>query len=107
MPDSWSKTMREKKTVLISGAGPVGLFSALLLAAEGVFVRIFDLHEELQDDPRAATTHPATLEVLGSVGLVDEMKSVGLVAPTFQFWDRPTGSLIATFDLSALAEDTN
>jgi 3-(3-hydroxy-phenyl)propionate hydroxylase len=92
--------------VLIAGGGPVGLFSALLLARAGLPVTVFDVNAAPQDDPRAATTHPATLEVLGAAGLVDDMARVGLVAPTFQFWDRPSGEMIAEFDHALLAGDT-
>jgi 3-(3-hydroxy-phenyl)propionate hydroxylase len=92
--------------VLIAGGGPVGLFSALLLAMRGVHVQVFDLNRELQADPRAATTHPATLEVLSEAGLVDDMIRVGLVAPIFQFRDRPSGELVAEFDHGLLKGDT-
>jgi len=92
--------------VLVAGAGPVGLFCALLLGRRGVPVRVFEANRELQADPRAATTHPATLEVLGEAGLVEEMKRVGLLAPIFQFWDRPTNRLIAEFDLDLLKQET-
>jgi len=98
--------MTSERTVLISGAGPVGLFCALLLGRKGFRVRVFEAEKELKNDPRAATTHPATLEVLGAAGLVEEMQRVGLVAPIFQFWDRPSGDLVAEFDLSRLKEDT-
>jgi 3-(3-hydroxy-phenyl)propionate hydroxylase len=90
--------MTKSSAVLISGGGPVGLFSALLLGQAGIDVIVFEGETELQADPRAATTHPATLEVLGEAGLVDDMKRVGLVAPIFQFWDRPAGRLVAEFD---------
>jgi 3-(3-hydroxy-phenyl)propionate hydroxylase len=98
--------MAEDQKVLIAGGGPVGLFCALLLGREGIPVRLFDANPELQPDPRAATTHPATLEVLGHAGLVDEMARVGLVAPIFQFWDRPSGQLVAQFDHALLKNDT-
>jgi 3-(3-hydroxy-phenyl)propionate hydroxylase len=92
--------------VLIAGGGPVGLFCALLLGRRGVPVRLFEACAAPQQDPRAATTHPATLDVLGEAGLVEEMARVGLVAPIVQFWDRPTRSLIAAFDHAILHEDT-
>jgi 3-(3-hydroxy-phenyl)propionate hydroxylase len=92
--------------VLIAGAGPVGLLCALLLGRRGLRVRVFEASASLQDDPRAATTHPATLEVLGDAGLVDSMARVGLTAPIVQFWDRPTGALIAEFDHAILRDDT-
>ncbi|MBM3609281.1 MAG: FAD-dependent monooxygenase, partial [Alphaproteobacteria bacterium] len=92
-------------TVLIVGGGPVGLFCALLLGQQGINVTVFDNNEGLQDDPRAATTHPATLEVLDEGGLVDDMIRVGLVTPVFQFWDRPTGKLVAEFEHALLKDD--
>ena len=92
--------------VLIVGGGPVGLLCAWILGRHGIAVRLFDNNDELQTDPRAATTHPATLDLLGDCGLADDMARVGLVAPIFQFWDRPSNRLVAQFDHSILARDT-
>jgi 3-(3-hydroxy-phenyl)propionate hydroxylase len=96
----------ERHRVLIAGGGPVGLLAAFLLARRGVAVRVFDVNETLQDDPRAATTHPATLDLLGEAGLVNDMARVGLTAPIFQFWDRPSGEKVAEFDHALLENDT-
>src|SRR4030088_3279054 len=92
--------------VLIAGGGPVGLLCAWLLGRQGVRVRVFDNNDGLQDDPRAATTHPSTLDLLSEDGLAEDMARVGLVAPIFQFWDRPTAQLVAEFDHVVLAKDT-
>jgi 3-(3-hydroxy-phenyl)propionate hydroxylase len=96
----------EDRRVLIAGGGPVGLLCALILGRRGVAVRLFDNNDRLQADPRAATTHPATLDLLAEHGLVEEMARVGLVAPIFQFWDRPANRLVAEFDHAVLAQDT-
>ncbi|MGH9257752.1 MAG: FAD-dependent oxidoreductase [Vicinamibacterales bacterium] len=96
----------DSKRVLVAGGGPVGLFAALMLGRAGVPVRLFDENVGLQEDPRAATTHPGTLEVLGEAGLVDDMARVGLVAPIVQFWDRPSGECVAEFDHALLVDDT-
>jgi 3-(3-hydroxy-phenyl)propionate hydroxylase len=96
----------EHQRVLIAGGGPVGLLCAWLLARRGVPVRLFDENDGPQADPRAATTHPATLELLSEDGLAHDMARVGLVAPIFQFWDRPSGALVAQFDHAVLANDT-
>jgi 3-(3-hydroxy-phenyl)propionate hydroxylase len=95
------------KLVLIAGGGPVGLLCAWLLGRRGLRVRLFDENESPQADPRAATTHPATLELLSEGGLAEDMARVGLVAPIFQFWDRPSGRLVAQFDHALLNDDTN
>jgi 3-(3-hydroxy-phenyl)propionate hydroxylase len=96
----------EDRRVLISGGGPVGLLCAWLLGRKGIPVRLFDENDGPQVDPRAATTHPATLDLLSEDGLADDMARVGLVAPIFQFWDRPTDSLVAEFDHAILKNDT-
>jgi len=96
----------EARRVLVAGGGPVGLFAALLLGRAGVPVRLFDENDGPQEDPRAATTHPGTLEVLGEAGLVEDMTRVGLVAPIVQFWDRPTGACVAAFDHALLEDET-
>jgi 3-(3-hydroxy-phenyl)propionate hydroxylase len=96
----------DKDLVLIAGGGPVGLLCAWLLGRRGIPVRLFDDNEGPQADPRAATTHPATLDLLDEDGLAADMARVGLVAPIFQFWDRPSGERVAQFDHAILAGDT-
>jgi 3-(3-hydroxy-phenyl)propionate hydroxylase len=93
--------------VLIAGGGPVGAIAALALARQGIAVRVFEADAAIDESPRAATTHPATLEMLADLGLIDDLVARGLVARTFQFWDRPSGRLIAEFDHAVLARDTS
>ena len=97
----------DDRRVLISGGGPVGLSVRWLLGRQGIPVRLFDENDSPQADPRAATTHPATLDLLADDGLADDMARVGLVAPIFQFWDRPSDSKVAEFDHAILKDDTN
>lgn len=92
--------------VLIAGGGPVGVITALALAQRGIPVRVFEAAPTVNDAPRASTLHPATLEMLAEVGLLDEVIARGLVARTFQFWDRPTRSVVAEFDHAILKDDT-
>ena len=95
-----------RSQVVISGGGPVGLICAYALARRGVTVTVLDQNSELQDDPRAATTHPATLELLDGLGVIDQVIEQGLISEDFEFWDRPTGEKIATFDHAVLVDDT-
>ena len=98
--------MIDRDRILVSGGGPVGLITALALARGGVPVTVLERGEALMDDPRAATTHPATLELLDQLGLEEEVRAAGLVAPVFQFWDRISGERIAEFDHALLADET-
>lgn len=91
--------------VLIAGAGPVGLVSALTLATAGISVTVFERHTKPQDDLRASTFHPPTLDMLARFGLTDELVSQGLVARYTQQRDRKEG-LIAEFDMSLLEGET-
>jgi 3-(3-hydroxy-phenyl)propionate hydroxylase len=96
----------KKRRVLIAGAGPVGLIAALKLSQAGIPVIVFEKEHNLLDDPRAATTHPSTLEMLDKIGMAKEVKKQGLVCKEFYFWDRPTGDLVAKFDHHLLLDET-
>jgi 3-(3-hydroxy-phenyl)propionate hydroxylase len=92
--------------VLIAGGGPVGLITALALARQGLPVHVFEAESKINDSPRAATTHAATLEMLDDLGVVEEVIRHGLVEPLFRIWDRATGKLVAEFDFGYLKNDT-
>jgi 2-polyprenyl-6-methoxyphenol hydroxylase-like FAD-dependent oxidoreductase len=96
----------DQRRILIAGGGPVGLLCAWLIGRRDLPVRLFDNNSALQADPRAATTHPATLDLLTEDGLDADMARVGLVAPIFQFWDRPSQQPVAQFDHAILKDDT-
>lgn len=96
---------RRQGPVLVAGAGPVGVVSALALARAGIEVEVFEAQADVDTSPRAATTHPATLEMIADLGLIEDYIAQGLVARTFQFWDRPTGRKIAEFDHEVLKGD--
>jgi 3-(3-hydroxy-phenyl)propionate hydroxylase len=92
--------------ILIAGGGPVGCVTALALAQRGLPVTVFEAEARINDAPRAATTHPATLELLAELGLVEDVIQLGLTARKFQFRDRPSGALVAEFDHEILRQDT-
>ncbi len=93
-------------TVLIAGGGPVGTISALALARQGIPVHLFEAERSVNDSPRAATTHAATLELLAELGLVEEVVRRGLIEPKFRIWDRASRELIVEFDFGVLVHDT-
>jgi 3-(3-hydroxy-phenyl)propionate hydroxylase len=95
-----------KARVGIVGAGPVGVVAALACAQREMRVVLFEAEREIDHSPRAATTHPSTLEMLADLGLLAEFQSVGLVARHFQFWDGATRTLVAEFDHRILRDET-
>jgi 3-(3-hydroxy-phenyl)propionate hydroxylase len=92
--------------ILVAGGGPVGVIAALALARQGLPVQVFEAADKVNDAPRAATTHAATLEMLDELGLFDDVIQRGLVEPLFRTWDRATGRLVAEFDFGNLRNDT-
>ena len=83
----------------------MGLVSALTLATAGISVTVFERHTKPQEDLRASTFHPPTLDMLARFGLTDELVAQGLVARYTQQRDRKEG-LIAEFDMSLLEGET-
>src|SRR5258708_4005405 len=95
-----------QRPVLIAGGGPVGCIAALALARQGIPVHLFEAEARVNDSPRAATTHAATLEMLAELGLVEEVIRRGLIEPKFRIWDRASREVIVEFDFGVLANDT-
>jgi len=91
--------------IIIAGAGPTGLSAALFLMRQGVPVLVIERNAELVDDPRAATFHPPTLEMLEPSGVTARLLQQGIVARKWQNRER-IGGLVAEFDLAALAGET-
>lgn len=92
--------------VIIVGAGPVGLMTALLLSEQGIEWRLIASEPVLAGDLRASTFHPPTLDLLGRLGLAEPLIAQGLVSPTWQVRLHATGER-AEFDLSVIADDTD
>jgi 2-polyprenyl-6-methoxyphenol hydroxylase-like FAD-dependent oxidoreductase len=94
-----------ERPVVVVGGGPVGMTAAATLAAQGVPVVVVELHPEPRPDWRASTFHAATLELLETIDITDQMHKEGLVVPKYQFRDRRDG-LVAEFDFRLLADET-
>tara|TARA_R110002126_G_scaffold5507_6_gene29162 strand:- start:271 stop:1488 length:1218 start_codon:yes stop_codon:yes gene_type:complete len=99
--------MNNKDRVIICGGGPVGMVAALALVQQGIPVTVLESFETPPKDPRAATVHPSTLEMLHRLGLADGIVERGLHAPAFQFRDRKTQDIVAVFDMKHIADETD
>jgi 3-(3-hydroxy-phenyl)propionate hydroxylase len=55
---------------------------------------------------RAGSNHPVTLEMYAEVGIYQRLEARGLIAPTFQYWDRQKDEMIAEFDHSVIKDLT-
>jgi 2-polyprenyl-6-methoxyphenol hydroxylase-like FAD-dependent oxidoreductase len=80
--------MREERTeVLVVGAGPVGLLTAILLAEAGIEVRIIDREERTTVRSYACALHPRTLKLLDRMGLAAPMIERGRRVEKIAFYD--------------------
>ncbi len=90
--------------IIIAGGGPVGLIVGLVLGRAGVPVTLFDKGDILHQQPRAATIHPASLDILDDLGVYKEIEPLGLVCPIVNYYDQH--ELLASFDHAILAGET-
>src|SRR5215469_8985971 len=83
--------MREDQTdVLVAGAGPVGLLTALLLAEAGLDVRIIDRENRTTARSYACALHPQTLKLLQRLGLAEPLLDQGRRVQKVAFYDGAT-----------------
>ncbi|WP_433278878.1 FAD-dependent monooxygenase [Pseudonocardia xinjiangensis] len=71
-------------TVLIVGAGPTGLTLACDLARRGVEVRIIEKSPAFQTGSRGKTLNARSLEVLGDLGVADQVRASGITHLKFR-----------------------
>jgi 2-polyprenyl-6-methoxyphenol hydroxylase-like FAD-dependent oxidoreductase len=87
--------MSEGKDVIVVGAGPVGMLTALALAQGGASVTVLEREPEIINSPRAAVYFPSTLIILEELGLLDELNAIG-------FQNRDFGTHVPQFGYSSV-----
>ncbi|HET9403615.1 MAG TPA: FAD-dependent monooxygenase [Burkholderiales bacterium] len=94
-----------KSQVIVAGAGPVGLLTALVLARQGVPVLVLEAEPGLTVDLRAGTFHPPSLEMMAPFGITDEMLKTAIPVPRWQIRDKRDG-VIVEWDVSLIRDLT-
>jgi 2-polyprenyl-6-methoxyphenol hydroxylase-like FAD-dependent oxidoreductase len=90
--------------VIIVGAGPSGLLLGLLLALQGVPIRLLDMGDGLDKQPRATHYAPPAVYELRRAGVLEEIRKQGFVPRTVA-WRKLDGTFIAGLDGSVLDDD--
>jgi 2-polyprenyl-6-methoxyphenol hydroxylase-like FAD-dependent oxidoreductase len=75
---------------LVVGAGPVGMLHALLLAENGVQVRIIDQEWRTASRTYACALHPRTLQILDRIALGREIMAAGRRIDKVAFYEGAT-----------------
>ncbi|QSJ21021.1 FAD-dependent oxidoreductase [Nostoc sp. UHCC 0702] len=57
----------------IVGGGPAGAVLALLLARQGIRVKLLEVHKDFDRDFRGDTIHPSVMEIMEELGLSDRL----------------------------------
>lgn len=94
------------QSILIIGAGPVGLSLATALVRQGLPVVVFEKGEAIAKEIRASTFHPATMEKMDEWGVIDAVLERGFRVDHLQFWDRFERRVVGDFDYANIAADT-
>lgn len=74
--------------VLVIGAGPVGLSTALRLAQAGIVVDVIEKEPSLGEEPRAVAYYASALIALHKMGVIPDIKKAGFVSEGF-YWCKP------------------
>src|SRR5690349_14506728 len=95
---------REQRTeVLVVGAGPVGMLTALLLSRAGVQVGVIDSDWRTTSRTYACALHPRTLNILAGLGLAEEALTSGRRVNKVAFYEGESRRVEA--DLTKLSTD--
>ena len=93
--------MGNGKRVIVVGAGPAGLFTALGLARLGAQVTVIDAAPGINDSPRANVYMQSTIKALDDAGLLDDAKQIAAFGHAFKM-HFPLSGKVGTFDFSVL-----
>jgi 2-polyprenyl-6-methoxyphenol hydroxylase-like FAD-dependent oxidoreductase len=86
--------VRSEQQVLVAGAGPTGLLTALGLAQQNIDITVVERALGLQDAPRAIVYHWSTLDGLERLGLLDAAAASGFLKQDYAYRIRQTGEVI-------------
>ncbi len=92
-------------SVLVAGAGPVGLLTALGLARSGIRVTVLESEPAIVNSPRAIVYHWSVLDGLERLGILEDAKRIGLPKQDYMYRIFRTGESIC-WSLAALTDHT-
>ncbi len=98
--------MPGEKPIIVVGAGPVGLTTALGLAFYGLPFQLFEEDAELSRDTKAGTVLTRTLEAFRRYGVADQVLAQALRVDEIGDIERATNRARPSVQVDLLGEDT-
>jgi 2,4-dichlorophenol 6-monooxygenase len=77
--------------ILVVGGGPVGLSTALHLAHNGIESMVVEKHRSTSIHPKASYFNVRTMEILGQLGVAEELYATALLGAGVSFYTNLTG----------------
>ncbi|KAB8201199.1 hypothetical protein BDV34DRAFT_229556 [Aspergillus parasiticus] len=84
--------------VVVIGAGPVGLFTALLLTQKGIKIILYESESGINQSPRAVAYFPAVLEEFSKAGILEAVIAAGEKNQDGCDWRDKDGKIITGID---------
>ncbi|KAK7228171.1 hypothetical protein V2G26_000341 [Clonostachys chloroleuca] len=88
----------QETSVAVVGAGPVGLYTALLLGRAGIDVTLYESRDSLIDFPRAIMIHRLVLEDFKKTGVYDDVIDRSFVNTEGGVYCKPGGEILVSID---------
>lgn len=67
----------EPHNVIVVGAGPVGLLTALRIAQAGIPVTVLEALDKIIDSPRAMAYQPVAVKEIDRAGILEDVRKIG------------------------------
>ena len=91
--------IKERRSVIIAGAGPVGLLIAICLGREGVSTLVLEKNDTLPRTLRAIVNNPVVLRVLSKCGFLDAVMKEAYVTNEGITWQDSEGNRLAQLNV--------
>ncbi|PMD25553.1 FAD/NAD(P)-binding domain-containing protein [Hyaloscypha hepaticicola] len=75
--------------VIVVGAGPVGLLTAINLASRGVKAAVLERGHGIDQSPRATSYQPCVMAEMEETGILEDVKKKAMVNNILSFWKGP------------------
>ncbi|KAF2103597.1 FAD/NAD(P)-binding domain-containing protein [Rhizodiscina lignyota] len=89
---------KPKISVLVVGAGPVGLLTSLRVAKEGIQVTVLEALPAVEESPRAMAYQPIAVKELDRAGILADVRAVGGSGKSVCWRKTSTGEVIVRME---------